>query len=303
MRSFLCIIVCLVLLLSTFEGSISQDDSLWSHLLACLLLTKHLDSVSSNHAQRRAWYQHLMSALGRLPVLVTHRMCSKMTAALCPDGLTGAGRLHNSLTSMSRHVSMARTGVGWQSGTLHTSCSPAPGVCPAVASAAVRAAMCSGTWAARFGFQESKWRDTGAAATALPLSVARRPHAAMTRASHLATAGLVANAVAEEAPPPQRRGFRPAPDLVECLRRFNGLRSATLHDFTDVQTQLHMGKNKVQGAHAIKLPSWLLSMSGAYSEGAHCLNYAKPVTDIYRRHTGYHGRQLMAGWHLCNCRR
>ena len=38
-----------------------------------------------------------------------------------------------------------------------------------------------------------------------------------------------------------------APDLVACLRQFNGLRAASLRDCTDVQTQLHMGKNKVHG--------------------------------------------------------
>lgn len=191
-----------------------------------------------------------MSILGRLPVLLTHRMCSNMIAALAPNGLHTTARLSDSIRSMSRHSGMPRTGVGWQQGASHTSCSPAPRLFAAAASAAVPAAMSSGTWTARVIFQESQWRDTGAAAAALQLSMARRPHAAVTRASHSATAGLVANAVAEEAPPPQRRGFRPAPDLVECLRRFNGLRSATLHDFTDVQTQLHMGKNKVWGAHA-----------------------------------------------------
>jgi hypothetical protein len=37
------------------------------------------------------------------------------------------------------------------------------------------------------------------------------------------------------------------------------------------------------------------SMSGAVSEGVHCLKYAKHVTDTYRRHTGYHDRQLITG--------
>jgi hypothetical protein len=191
-----------------------------------------------------------MSALGRLPVLMTHRMCSNMIAALAPDRLCSTAGLPDTIAGMSRHSGMPRTGIGWQCSAPHTSRSTAPRVCPAAASAAVPAATVSGMTGARLGVGESPWRDTRAAATTVPLSVARRPHAPVTRASHSAAAGLVANAVAEEAPPPQRRGFRPAPDLVECLRRFNGLRSATLHDFTDVQTQLHMGKNKVWGAHA-----------------------------------------------------
>ena len=195
-----------------------------------------------------------MSTLGRLPVLLTHRMCSNMIAALAPTGLNTTARLPDSIRSMSRHSGMPRTGVGWQCGAPHTSCSTVQRLFPAAASAAVAAPTASGMWPARVGLGEYSWCHAGAAAAAVPLSMARRTRAAATRASHSATAGLVANAVAEEAPPPQRRGFRPAPDLVECLRRFNGLRSATLHDFTDVQTQLHMGKNKVGGCSCISVP-------------------------------------------------
>lgn len=70
---------------------------------------------------------------------------------------------------------------------------------------------------------------------------------ATARAAHSVDA-----AVAHEAST-QRRGFRLAPDLVACLRRFNGLRAATLQDFTDVQTQLHLGANKVK--YEIRLQS------------------------------------------------
>lgn len=69
------------------------------------------------------------------------------------------------------------------------------------------------------------------------------PERKASTATSAATSVVAARSAAVEAPP-RRRGFWLAPDLVDCLRRFNGLRTAVLQDFTDVQTQLHLGANK-----------------------------------------------------------
>jgi hypothetical protein len=178
-----------------------------------------------------------MPTLGRLPVSGTRRMCSNMVASLAPHALSCAPRFHVGVRHTSRHGSTPRTGIGWHCGALDDKCSSAP-VCPTTTSSAVRPAMPF----------SACWRSAVVTALAMPPGMASTSDTVITRASHSAIAQSAATAPAAEAASPQRRGFRMAPDLVACLRRFNGLTAAGLHDFTDVQTQLHMGKNKVHVA-------------------------------------------------------
>lgn len=150
-----------------------------------------------------------MLRLQRLPVLCAHaHSMQAMTASASGRFSSSARHTYETVCVIShRHCSSPKTGIDWREPTAASpaSVSPAP---------------------------RQPWRA---------VQISGRGASSATSA---ATSVVATRSAAVEAPP-RRRGFWLAPDLVDCLRRFNGLRTAVLQDFTDVQTQLHLGANKV----------------------------------------------------------
>lgn len=163
----------------------------------------------------------------RLPAV--NRGWISMAAFPAPGDLASCRQRTDAANGL-RHSSTPQTGIGWQSFP-PAACSTKPAHHHRLITATA-----SASFQPRLSARLSQ-RSAHVAAAAAPAVVAARSDVGTAEATGSATAGA----------PPQRRGFRLAPDLVACLRRFNGLRAATLQDFTDVQTQLHLGANKAIG--------------------------------------------------------
>ena len=169
----------------------------------------------------------MMVRLQRLPVHQAHAHSMGMMTALAPGGVSRFTKDLCGITNRQQHSSTPKiASMRDTSGSAPVSCRAAGPHVPSTATSSRKACV---------GHRDSSvFLTKGAVVHAAPVVPVAR----------LVTAEASATAAAEA--PPRRRGFRPAPDLVACLRRFNTLHTATLQDFTDVQTQLHLGGNKVR---------------------------------------------------------